>query len=402
MRVTYDLFVKTSEVQARRKHYQQVIDQWSTNLLELDEHATYRLLAAGDMSGVTGDRANEPIASAPLLWTWLRMLRHQMKKVDDLIEQDSRFSPKGVEITELLTESNIMIEIADAKSGNIAGGLLEVSCDGLIAHFNKLYSTVRKVVADVDAVWRDLMPRIEAATFTIERAKATSQRLAVDLPAIRLANQRLEAVRVTVLDDPLSLSNKVGPDLDRLVASAANAASSIERAHGSLDKDLSNTGEVLADLRVLRARAAAAYSEAKAKIAPTTRLLAVPGTSIIDGPGGLAHRARQFEAFAETQTDWREARNVVDDWNSAAARLRQQLDKALTINSEPIERRTDLRGLLSAYRVKATMISDLPGEVTALGQQAQDELFTSPTDLERARELVEQFAAALTSYGGAP
>lgn len=402
MRVTYDLFVKTSEVHGRRTHYKQVIDQWSTNLLELDEHATYRLLAAGEMSGVTGDRANKPIAAAPLLWAWLRMLRHQIKQVDELIEQDSRFSPKTAEIVELLTAPNIMIEIADAKPGNIAGSLLEVSCDGLIAHFNELYGTVRKVVADVDAVWRDLMPRIEAATFTIERAKATSERLGIDLPAIRLAHQRLEAVRVTVLDDPLSLSAKVGPDLDRLVASAANAAGSIEHAHGSLDDDFANAGEVLADLRVLRARAAAAYSEAKAKIAPTTRLLAVPGTSIIDGPGGLSHRARQFQAFAETQTDWREARDLVDDWKSAASRLQQQLEKALAANAEPIEQRNDLRGLLSAYQVKATMITDLPAEVAELGQQAQDQLYTSPTDLERGRKLVEQFAAALTTYGGTP
>ena len=393
--MTYDSNVISPEVQSRRKHYQQVLDQWSANLYELDEHATYQLLAAGDMSGVTGDRTNDLIASAPLLWSWMRALRNRMDEVDERIAKGTRFSNNSAEIAQLMTSSDIMVQ---APSGR-AGELVDVTCDGLVSEFNKLYTKVRDVVADVDAVWRDVMPRIEAATFTIDRANALCKRLDVTLPAVRLANQRLEAVRATVLDDPLSISKKVGPDLDRLVASAANAAGSIERGHASLGDDLANADETLAELRVLRARAAAAYSEAKAKIAPSTKLLAVPSTSIIDGQGGLAHRARQFEGFIEAQGDWREAREVVDDWKSAADRLKQQLEKALATNAEPLERRTDLRGLLSAYQVKATMLPDLPDDVLELGQQARDELFTSPTDLERAQNLIDQFAAALTSYG---
>ncbi len=383
-------------MQQRRAHYHKVVEQWSANLLELDEHATYRLLAAGDMSGVTGDRANQLIASAPSLWRWVGVLRERLADVDKLLDESGMFTNNTAEVAELLAGSSLMIE----RPGQLRGELIDVSCDELIIEFNTLYKSVRDVVADIDAVWRDLIPRIEAATFTLERANATTKRLNVDLPAVRLANQRLEAVRVSVLDDPLSLSNKVGPDLDRLVASAANAAGSLERAHGSLGEDLSNADAVLAELRVLRARAAAAHSEAKAKISPTTKLLAVPGTSIIDGSGGLAHRARQFDAFAESNVDWREAREVVDDWNSAAQRLQQQLEKALAVNVEPLERRDTLRGLLSAYDVKSTMIPDLPAEVLKLGQDARDELFTSPTDLHRAGELVEQFANALTSYGG--
>lgn len=391
--------MKDSEVRARVAHYRQVIDQWSANLLELDDHPTYRLLAAGEMSGVTGDRANTLIDSAPQLWTWLGLLRHHMKMVDDVVAQETRFSPKTVEVAALITQPSIMIEVFDGTARNLAHNLIEVDCDGLVSHFNKLYAQVRDVVADIDAVWRDIMPRIEAATFTLHRANGLSERLDVSLPQVRLANQRLEAVRATVLDDPLSLSGKVGPDLDRMVASAANAAGSIERSHESLGEDLANADEILADLRVLRARAAAAYSEAKAKISPTTKLLAVPSTSIIDGQGGLAHRARQFEGFVEAGGDWRETREVVDDWQSAAARLKHQLEKALANNTEPLERRTDLRGLLSAYQVKATMLVDLPTEVSDLGQSARDELFTSPTDLDGAQKLIDQFAAALTSYG---
>ena len=117
-------------------------------------------------------------------------------------------------------------------------------------------------MARVDAVWRDLMPRIDAATSSLTRAEALCNRLEMRLPEVRLARQRLDAVRSSVSDDPLSLSKNVGPDLDALVSDAARAAGNIERAHGSLDTDLAATDVQLTQLRVLRARAAAAFSEA--------------------------------------------------------------------------------------------------------------------------------------------
>ena len=66
------------------------------------------------------------------------------------------------------------------------------------------------------------------------------------------------------------------------------------------------------------------------------------------------------------------------------------------MNAEPLNSRDDLRALLRAYQVKASMIPDLAAEVADLGQQAHDQLYVSPTDLEVAQGLVDQFAAALS------
>ena len=46
------------------------------------------------------------------------------------------------------------------------------------------------------------------------------------------------------------------------------------------------------------------------------------------------------------------------------------------------------------------MISNLPADVADLGQVAHDELYTAPTDLGRAKELINRFATQLTTYGG--
>lgn len=409
--MSYALSVISTDSEARRAHYKAVIEQWSNSLYELDEHATYRLLAAGDMYGVTGDRANETVASAPILWGWLGRLRDQIETVDQLIEETTMFTSHAGEIHQLLTGDTISITLATVPDGLPATvhsrlvdadgdpATYETNCDGLIELFRAVYEPVRDIVAEVDAVWSDLMPRIEAATLTLDRANALCDRLDVSVPEVKMASQRLAAVRASVSDDPLSLSGNVGPDLDKLVAAAARASGALAHAHGSLGEDLARADKLIAELRVLRARAAAAYSKAEAKVIPVGGLIRVPSTAVIDGRNGLAHRARRFAELGDGD-DWREARAVVDEWMTAAERLRSQLEKALRVNDAPLSERADLRGLLRAYRVKASMISDLPQEVTDIGQQAHDELFISPTDLGRAKDLMERFAAELTTYGG--
>lgn len=389
------------------------MQQWGANLYELDEHPTYRLLAAGDMSGTTGERTNNTMASAPHLWAWMADLRRHLETADELVGQRTVFNNTDADVAVLLGGASIWIEraVIPARAPRSVMDQLEpapgdpgkvlISIDGLIELFRAVYEPVRDVVASVDAVWRDLMPRIDAATTTLARAEAISERLDVRLPEVRLARQRLDAVRASVADDPLSLSAKVGPDLDDLVAAAATASGSLERSHGNLDSDLEGTDARLANLRVLRARAAAAFSEAEAKVLPVEALIRIPGTSVIDGPNGLAHRAAQIVGDAKTGTrDWQRARDDLDRWHHAAERLAAQLERGLARNRAPIEERNELRGLLRAYRVKASMIVGLPDEVGEIGQDAHDELYTSPSDIARAKELIDAFATQLSTYSG--
>lgn len=379
--------------------------QWAENLYDLDEHPTYRLLAAGEMGGETGRQTNTIMAGAAQLWAWLGKLRSHIDRIDLLLDDRGVFGGKSnSEIGVLLTQPSIAVSRASIPASVPAevvqsfvpapgnSDTLMASVDTMIAMFRQVYEPVRDVVSRVDAVWRDLMPRIDAATGTLTRSEALSARLDLQLPEVRLARQRLDAVRSSVADDPLSLSTNVGPDLDAIVADAARAAGNVERAHGSLDTDLAATDAQLAHLRVLRARAAAAFSEAEAKVTPADALIRVPSPSVIDGQGGLAHRATQIGGSGD---DWQRTRTEVDRWNHSAARLREQLERALETNTEPIRRRDELRGLLRAYRVKASMQPGLSDTVAQLGQDADDELYTRPTDLERAQRLIDAFAAAL-------
>jgi len=398
--------MKPAEVSARLQHYRGVERQWAENLFELDEHATYRLLAAGEMAGKTGSEANAVLHDAPLLWGWLGELRSALDEAEKLNEQRNMFGPKYADrVTTLLAGPAIELRRSEIPTrtstalrerfvhSTVGADLVLATIDTLIALFRSVYEPVRAVVADVDAVWRDLMPRIDAANISVAKAEAIAARLEMRVPEVQLARQRLDAVKSSVSDDPLGLASNVGPGLDALVADAARAAGELNRAHGSVDADADATAAILADLRVLRARAAAAYSEAQAKISGSTPLVPVPSTAVIDGPNGLAHRAARIGG---DERAWQERRADLDDWHLRAQRLRSQLERALDVNTKSITDRNEMRGLLQAYRAKATMTPGLSSDVLALGDDAHHELFTSPTDLARARELIAAFSAALS------
>ena len=211
------------------------------------------------------------------------------------------------------------------------------------------------------------MPRINAADTTMARAEAIARRLDMTVPEVRKARQRLDAVKSSVSDDPLSLAANVGETLDELVAGAARAAGNLERAHGNIDEDVDAMTAILADLRVLRARGAAAFSESEAKIARVASLKRVPSTAVIDGPNGLAHRAVQL---ADIDGPWQDRRREIDRWHNTAERLRTQLQAAYDTNTSLIVERNEMRGLLRAYRSKATMMPDLDDSVRELGDAA--------------------------------
>lgn len=399
--------MQAAEVNRQITHYREIEQRWASELYELDDHATYRLLAAGEMAGRTGSKTNAVMSNAPFLWGWLAELRGVLDEADRLAQDRGMFGTAHSDRLATIFEGPAIelrrAEIPSDIPDFVRARLVEVEFDSevvlvtleTLTHlFRVVFTPVRDVVAEVDAVWRDIMPRISAADATMARAEGIAQRLDMTVPEIRRARQRLDAVKSSVSDDPLSLAANVGETLDRLIADAARAGGNLERAHGNIDEDLDAMTSILADLRVLRARAAAAYSESEAKIAPSTPLKRVPSTAVIDGPNGLAHRAAQLN---DQEGPWQNRRREIDRWHATATRLHEQLEEAYATNSAAIVQRNEMRGLLRAYRSKASMLPDLDDTVREIGDAVHEELYTTPTDLERARELIGQFSAGLAS-----
>ncbi len=153
----------------------------------------------------------------------------------------------------------------------------------------------------------------------------------------------------------------------------------------------------MASLRTLRARAEAAATECASKVVAPDRLVRVPSASVIDGDGGLADRLDELFERAPT-VSWNQKRSLLDGWLATARKLEKQLARAEKANRMPLEQREELRGRLEAYRAKIAAVGKAEDlELTAIVDDARNELYTAPTDLENAAAAIETLAERLRS-----
>ena len=109
----------------------------------------------------------------------------------------------------------------------------------------------------------------------------------------------------------------------------------------------------------------------------------------------LAAGLAEIESLVELER-WREARDALAGWTGEATVELEQAQAIATANRAPIERRDQLRGMLKAYQGKARARRVLENSgMTELFDRAERELYTAPTDLGAATELITRYQEAL-------
>ena len=396
--------METERIDELLTRYEAAERRISANLIELEDHPTYVLLSKGTggtstLSGITAQRAEPVMASAPLLWDWFHKYGIGVAEARSVRNDGRMNGERRTRLAEMLSGDSIVLSQAEIPMSE--RGLLEtgeqvemVSLEDLLTKMREAYEPIRDLVAEVDALWRDVLPRTEAATITLGRLEASVAELNVVEPSITRARRKLDHISSLLVDDPLQLTADSGAELDDLVNEAATTLAELRRGFDQLDGDLAATERQLAEVRVLRARAEKAYEEATTKITNVTDVVRVPSADAIDGPNGLAARADALRADATGS--WQARRAALDTWSTRCEALRNQLQRAEDANEVPLRRRSELRGLLAAYWVKAAAVGGAEdAALTELHDQAHNELFTAPTDLAAAEGLVAAFGAAM-------
>jgi hypothetical protein len=391
--------VDVSKIDASLKRYGASEARIAANLVEFDNHPTYQLLTNGASTGLTAEQLCPVMADAPLLWRWLTQLTGVLDQARTLRGTGRINGDRREQIVRLLDTPAVVLEVeeipfAERDLTGRATSERRVTVEQLIALMRMTYEPIRDGVAAVDRIWRLVTPSLEAARDTIDSLDAELAPLPVSEPAeLTACKAQLARTEQLLVEDPLGLGAKGGTHLDSAVSVAATRVHSLVTDHSSLDGDVAATETILAELRVLRAVAAAAWSEARANFVDVGALIRPPGTPVIDGDRGLASRAANFNAHG---VDWRAMRTDIDSWFALAERLRSQLKRAVHINSAPLDSRDELRGRLAAYRAKASALGrSSERALDDLAADAHEELYTRPIDLDRAARLVQDYAAAL-------
>jgi hypothetical protein len=376
------------------------------NLLALEAEPTYQMLSGVSLDGET-KRVVEPALEA------LRDVFEQRGKLTSVLDRakDLRAEMSGLafwgneekarQIEALLAGPSIELE---RQSTPLAGRTL-LGGDGreiratpadLLAAMAAAYERARDAVVRVRQAWDAVEPALADVGQRIADVRRTAASLGVEAglhDELGALGRDLEAAQARVAIDPLGASASA---IGRLVPRVANIAAHVgelaavrDRVQGGLSRARGRLDEV----RATRARAEEAAQQMPREVDGAS----APGTptdaALVEG---LAPWIEKIEAAAAGGR-WHAAEVGLGKWNEAASRY-VEADAKISGALETVQsRREELAGRLSARRAQAAALT---ARGVALGAGAEDVareaealLNARPTQLARAKALVEQYEA---------
>jgi hypothetical protein len=363
----------------------------AANLVELELDSGRQLLDASRLEGESAARWSAASAALTDLW-------QQKELLDGLLERAGKLrgSRRADELGQLLEGPSIELSTSDvplAERGLLGTARVAQRCtpDELIARMSASFDEIKTAVSSIGAAWDTLVPKLDAA----RRQLLENSRLAAELGEearadLNGASRSLAELSATATTDPLSLDpsqvDELARSLDAIRADLEQSAS-LKR---EFDRRMLAARELLEQLRTAEADAQAADAELQRKIAG-------PGP---DGSEGVSDELEQMLSdvtdFADSGS-WRGARQALEEWTARADAALTDAVRAIDAARSPVQARNQFRALLDAYQVKAKRLGLLEDpDVAALHARAQDVLYTAPTDLALAAQLVRRYQEAIS------
>jgi hypothetical protein len=371
-------------------------EQISANLIEIELDPNRKLLDATDLRGESATRWAQASASLTQLWQWYSLLDGLLDRAAGL--RGKRTHLPASQLTELgallrgasieLSSEQVPLEQRDLLGGSEAAR--RCTADELLARMSVEFDQSKTVVAAIGRAWDTLVPRLRAARAALDDSAELARTLGDAEPSeLDLARRRLSELAGALSKDPLSASVKDIERLETSLQAIRRDLDGVEEVRREISQLLVDAHELLEELRRAVQDGKAAHEEALIKIA-------TPAAT--EPPCLDSAFEQQLEDVAELSSRgaWREARNALEQWTTRARSLLDQARRITTENCAPIEARTELRGLLDAYQAKAKQLGLIEDpECSEMFEEAHEALYTAPTDLGQAAELVRRYQQAL-------
>lgn len=368
----------------------------NANLMALEEDPNRQMLEIAPLHGRSAEQWNDAKRAFSDLWELAATFRDFVDRARALRGHLTVLSPTVErELSELLHSASIALRCEDiplADRDLLGSGRSVSRCtpDELVALMRDAFDRTRRVVAAVAIAWDTLAPRIAAMRLALSEAREHAGALAIEsAQPIAGVEQRLRQVAESLLDDPLAVTEQ---DVELVEAQLEAICVELTRAaelRDGIDAKVSHAHALMDELRVLEADAIAAHKIVTSKILE-------PGIQV---------PTRWYDG---TIAEWEAVQTLIDDerWHDAAAKLEVWTRRTRAVMEQardfvaharrPLEVRDQLRGRLDAYHAKAARLCLVEvREVTAAYRPARDALYTAPTDLARAADLVRDYQDAL-------
>jgi hypothetical protein len=369
-----------------------------SSLLELEEHPTKALLDAAPLRGATASRWAEASRTLAELFAWSTLLRGVLVQATELRgTRRALDAARAAELAILLHGPSIELsdKAVQLEARQLVGtGRIVERCtpEELTQRMGRAFEEVKLVVLAVDEVWDRGVARVAADRAAAAELESRTARHGGS-PAAPLVGLEasLDAIAEELLADPLAIDLARLDDVEAALAQARREIDEVDEIRGDLDARRDTALLLLAELDAAIAAGRDAGEEATAKVAGAEVVEPLP---VDCGAAGELDRAVALVAGG----DWAVGAAALAHWRQATQEL---LDRAREIersNRAPVAARNELRGRLDAFHAKAGGLGRLEdAELEACFDEARAELYTAPTDLARAADLVRGYQAALAA-----
>ena len=396
------------------EHVDQLLAEWqqklnwvSQNLIDLQSTLTYQRLAGTGgflplpLTGITAQRVLPALSALDELFQHFDRLRGTIDHARELRKQVPRFlgvEQKLEEIERLLTGDSIQLAIVQiplAQRGLLSAAetATAIAPSDLLRVMTDAFEVARDAVFAVDAAWTRLEPQLIEAEAEIQSLTQQAAELGIEVSQeLTIARQTTAELRDSIDLDPLGVTEEMARSIQPLLTQIRTRLDQQVQQQRQLHQGLTIARQQLQDLTELNQQAIVGHAEVQEKVSDVVKLpLPLDGATIAALDQWLHRLETNFAAgmvqpIAVGLANWRV--------KVQGAIVTEQ--QTLTANRLPLETRRELRGRLNALKAKALGrgLAEDP-TLSALATQAKQLLYTRPTSLMQATELVKQYEQQL-------
>jgi len=373
------------------------VDAISVNLVDIERDPTLALLRHATLRGASAREWDDARAALDHLFEWYPKLIDVVDRAQRLRGGRTKLAPAvEAEVDGLVRGASISLSDADAPLGArdlLAGRASPERCTptDLLARMSEAFDRAQDVIAGIARVWNDLTPQLldlrRRAEAAADHARAIGGNAAPNLTATQ---RRIANLAEQVLADPLAADrrevDRVGGDLDACERALQHADEFRREIAGHLARARTLLDELEATLRDRDT----AREHTRTRISGSDLPQPVPTDPTLEAD--LRRIADDAHAGNGANVE-----PALTAWCARATALVERARADLLANQEPVAARNELRGRLEAFRAKADGIgaSERPA-LAAIYREAHAVLYTAPTELTIARELVGRYARELS------
>lgn len=382
-------------------------DQLAAAMYGLDTHAGLAFLRSTELAGRTKERFGELEPRVDLLWGHFNALGEILEKARAVRARRSRPNDEDLaELAALLRAPAIGLDASGMPTdANDPAPLRRIGVAELVPAAEASSAGLLSDLSDVDAAVTAVVGRIEAQGEALTRARE----LAAELVDPALADElgalaaRLATARERELADPLGAApaGALNPDAERRFAALDTELAAVADRLAELVRLRDGWPDRVAALSAAIDAAGSAEADAADSYRTAAEKIADPGLPPVpERAEFLRRRAGALERLGDDRQWTRladELARLEHEATEAAAGAGRLRDAAAGL----LDRRTELRGRLEAYRAKAARhgLAEDPA-LSERHREAQQLLYRAPCDLPAATRAVFRYQQELADVLG--